>query len=394
MTLIECFDRVPVENIAGCLQLRPDKLIFLGDRSRMEGPARRYRDFFTRQGMNTEVQLCHIQPGDPVRTLQALTRLVTAQESCVIDVTGGEEGVLLAVGAMMAGLTPEQRQRVKLQKFDLTDCGSAGLTVKELIALHGGTVYQSPAQPPEGCTPEDIEGLWQLMCRDPKAWNKTIAVLNELESRAKGGSEICLPPDALASGIRDAERKATQVRQLLSQLEQCGVVDDRSSRDTLRYRYHDSLLRDCVKKAGNLLEVKTLLEARALRHDGKSFFRDCQMSVTIDWDGVVHDRTRRMPETRNEIDVLLVRGLVPLFISCKNGSIGEEELYKLNTVATRFGSPHARKLLIATDLDQKSPSANRAFIQRAKDMRIRLVTNAAQLTRTQWAQALTEAMEA
>ena len=117
------------------------------------------------------------------------------------------------------------------------------------------------------------------------------------------------------------------------------------------------------------------------------------MGVGIDWDGVVHDPVRRVAETRNEIDVVLMHGTTPLFISCKNGNIGEEELYKLNTVARRFGGPYAKKMLIATDLDRKSPTANRAFIQRAWDMDIFLVTDAAELSGEEWKQIFRQAMQ-
>ncbi|MBP3941350.1 MAG: hypothetical protein J6D00_07675, partial [Christensenellaceae bacterium] len=98
-------------------------------------------------------------------------------------------------------------------------------------------------------------------------------------------------------------------------------------------------------------------------------------------------------ETRNEIDILLMRGVTPLFISCKNGSIGEEELYKLNTVALRFGSPLAKKMLIATDLEDRNSMSGKAFIQRARDMGIYVVPNAAELSRREWAEELQKAME-
>ena len=45
----------------------------------------------------------------------------------------------------------------------------------------------------------------------------------------------------------------------------------------------------------------------------------------------------RPQETKNEIDVMLMRGVVPVFVSCKNGAVKMDELYKLDTVAQRFG---------------------------------------------------------
>ena len=235
--------------------------------------------------------------------------------------------------------------------------------------------------------------MWELVSGDSKSWNKTVSYLNEFESRADDGMDVYLPLDRIAGGIRDFQTKEAAVRGLLEKLDRCGVITDRSSGSALRYAYRNDMLRSCVKKAGNMLEIKTLLEARTLARDGKPYFCDCQMSVTIDWDGTVFAPEERVPETRNEIDVLLVRGMTPLFISCKNGDIGEEELYKLNTVAERFGSRFARKMLIATDLERKGPMSMKAYIQRAKDMGIYLVTDAGELTDRQWQEIFQEAMK-
>ena len=75
------------------------------------------------------------------------------------------------------------------------------------------------------------------------------------------------------------------------------------------------------------------------------------------------------------------------------GDVEEVELYKLNTVAERFGSRFAKKMLIATDLKWKGETFLQAYRQRANDMGIHLVTNAAELTARQWREIFREAME-
>ena len=76
----------------------------------------------------------------------------------------------------------------------------------------------------------------------------------------------------------------------------------------LKYTYASDLLRYCTLKAGNVLEVKTLLEGRRIMENGVPLFGDSRMGVSIDWDGVVHNPMKRLPETRNEIDVVLMQG--------------------------------------------------------------------------------------
>lgn len=406
MTLIECFDCSPMENIAGCLHLQPEKLILLGDKAQMEDVAHRYRRFLKKRNLNTRVELQDIRKNDLYHTTAVLADIVRREQDCVIDLSGGDEQVILAVGAMLAGLDETQRRHVSVQKFDtaqrvLVDCDNDGhvvrgkrtfLSVAEVVALNGGTTQTGTGQISSDCTPRELDALWSIVAADPKGWNRSMALLGEFESRSDSKREIRLDLDRIRGQLRNFDEKAPKLRSLLEEFHSRGIIDLHSSRNILSYTYTSPLLRCCTQKAGNVLEIKTLLEARAMQQDGKSYFDDCQMSVTIDWDGITHAPMERIPETKNEIDVVLTKGLVPLFISCKNGDIGDEELYKLHTVATRFGGPRARKMLVATNLDRKSAAADRSFIQRAWDMDIFVVSDAAELSREDWVETFRTAM--
>lgn len=398
MTLIECFTDSHIDNIAACLQLHPEKLIMLGSQEKMQLPVKRYQELLHRRGLHTEITMCDIRGKRLQDICDILKSHIQSGQVCVIDLTGGDELVIMAVGAVLAGLDSPLRENVHIQKFNhengtALDCihnncrlpGKApALTVEELIHLHGGRLHPGAFQIPEDCPISALDGLWRIVCEDPKKWNRTISLLNEFESRSASKTQIRLSLDSLRGSIPNFSEKQASVLPLLEKFRKLGIITDHSTWDTLKYTYTSPLLRYCTKKAGNALEVKTLLEGRSVSENGTALFHDCQMSVSIDWDGIIHAPTERIPDTCNEIDVVLIHGTTPLFISCKNGSIGEEELYKLHTVASRFGGPYARKMLIATDLEQKSPAANRAFCQRAWDMDIFLVTTAAELSKTEW----------
>lgn len=406
MTLIECFDDSVLENIAGCLLLPVQKLILLGDENSMRAPARRYRSFLQQRGKQVDIELCDTRKKNFRELTLLLRSLVPEQERCVIDLTGGDEMTIMAIGAMLAGLSDAQRENITVQRFDphtgtMRNCDNgsvttvgkpASLSVAELIALHGGIVHPDSFQPDKDCTPADLDLLWGLASEDPRTWNQTISALIEFESRADSKLQVFLPLDHL-HGIGKFEEKEELVRNLLRKLSKQNLIDDRSSSRFLDYTYNSSLVRFCTQKAGNVLEVKTLLEARALREMGAPRFADCQMGVSIDWDGIIHEAQERVPETRNEIDLILTQGLNSLFISCKNGGVDEDELYKLHTVATRFGGPHVRKMLIASHLEQNREKARRALEQRAWDMDIILVTDAADLSPQEWRAIFRQAMQ-
>ena len=409
MTVIECYSRVHIDNLATCLRVKADKLIILGDLAQMKEPAARYEQILRDRGLATEIVLYDVQEQSAFAICSLLQRLVQQERDCIIDLTGGDETVILAAGAALARLPEDLRSRVQVQKYlhtkgQVLDCidpsrSLAGqyirLRVEEQIRLYGGTLCESAEPAEKNCRARDLNSLWELVCAAPREWNRRIGLLRELESHSvsEKKNHIYLDLRGLHSEIRELHSKEAQARQLLSEMDRCGVIEDRSSRSCLCYTYRSDLLRQGTKKEGNALELKTLLESREIRENGALFFHDSRMGVTIDWDGLRHTQADGIHDTRNEIDVLLLHGTVPLFISCKNGHVDENELYKLHTVATRFGGPYARKILIATDLDGKSDAARRALSQRAEDMRIRLVTDIADLTWQQWQEMLQKCAE-
>jgi hypothetical protein len=67
-----------------------------------------------------------------------------------------------------------------------------------------------------------------------------------------------------------------------------------------------------------------------------------------------------------------MHGVVPVFVSCKNGQVTPEELYKLNTVAERFGGRYAKKVLVAPALDSLGETG-KYVRRRAKEMHIKIL---------------------
>ena len=406
MTLVEFFTDNHIQNMAACLQLEPEKMILIGDIAKIRRSPEQYKKVLQKRGIRTQIQVKDIRKKDFWEITYVLQQIFCADETFVVDLTGGDELAIMAMGALLSSLDSQQRSNIQIHKFDenmerVSDCLDDNrtvpgklpqLSVEELILLHGGVLKEDPSQPKGYPARRELDRLWDLVNDDPRAWNRSIAILREVESRGTY-MEVDLELTKLRSQIPSFSVKEPQLLGFLEQLSRCGVIYDRSTHNTLRYSYTSDLMRYCTLKAGNILELKVLLETHSLLQEGQPYFQDCRMGVTIDWDGIIHDPAERLPETRNEIDVIAMRGITPLFISCKNGSIGEDELYKLHTVATRFGGPNARKMLIASDLDQKSSAANHAFIQRAWDMDIRLVTDAASLRKEDWRDLFRIAMQ-
>ncbi|MBR2937671.1 MAG: DUF1887 family protein [Oscillospiraceae bacterium] len=398
MTLIECFTKAHIDNIAACLRLRPQKLIFVGNTQEMTDPVERYKALFRRRGLDTAVALCNADEKDFGDLRAVLFRLISASEECVIDLTGGEPSVAMALGAALADLGEEKRKTVRVERYDhQTDtvvdyihdnrqepAKAIHLTVEEMIALHGGGLFPDAYQLPADCTRKDLDRLWRVVAGMPKQWNEAVSLLKRFEKYSETKNPVRVSLQDLWESIPALQEKEETVRELIEKLDKEGVVTDQSSRNTLQYSYNSDFLRYCIHTQGNVLELKTLLEGRAVREAGAPLFGDSRMGVKIDWDGDIPTSGFAFSGTRNEIDVLLMRGATPLFVSCKNGDVKPEELYKLHTVAARFGGPYARKMLVVADLDRKDDAAAEAFARRAWDMDIFLVADAAELSADQW----------
>ena len=398
MTLIECFTQAHIDNIAACLRLHPKKLFFVGNAEEMEVPVERYKALFLKRNLKTVVDTRNADDKDFGDLRAVIYDLIMQSEECVIDLTGGEPAVALAIGAALADLDEEKRKCVRVEWYDhqsgmVVDYihdnrrrlgKSIHLTVKEMIALHGGKIYPDPYGLPEGCNRRDLDRLWRAVSGVPKRWNDTIGQLKRFEKYSKNKEQVRVELDALYASVPELRGKETVVRELLEKLDKEGVVTDQSNRYALQYTYQSDFLRHCIHTQGNVLEIKTLMEGQAVCKDGAPFFDDCWMGVKIDWDGYIPESKYAFAGTSNEIDVILMHGVTPLFVSCKNGDVKTDELYKLHTVATRFGGPYARKMLIVTDMDTKDDAAVKAMIRRAWDMDIFMVTDAAELSAEDW----------
>jgi len=107
----------------------------------------------------------------------------------------------------------------------------------------------------------------------------------------------------------------------------------------------------------------------------------------IEWNG---------SDTKNEIDVMLMQGVLPYFISCKNGDVKSDELYKLHTVAGRFGNRYARRILVSTiyfdreDRSYDGDLATKYLSERAKDMHITLINKVHRMSDREFFHALKE----
>lgn len=398
MTLIEIFDRTPIENIISTLALKPDRTVFIGpDLKKARRMIARYEKVLENRGMSCEMTTVSVPKNDLCGIAKAIRGIiggVRENENVVIDISGGDEGVLVAVG-MILGTTSSQRihafrinpvsrrgilysinsGQTERYIYDFSYNTQVYLTCEENIIIHGGAVcskgvnfdVSSPI-----CA--DVERIWDLCRRDSAGWNYKIGKLSGEVSRFGSDSEVrMISKDVIGSGKNQVDgelwRGITESGLLI-------IDEEMSHGSVIFFRYKNKIAEECLNKAGSALEYRTYLAGIRAVKDEAPAYNSVETGITIAWD------EDSGGGTRNEIDCMLMRGVCPIFISCKNGDVKTDELYKLHTVANKFGCDYAQSILLSTvyfDETNRAFGGHKATLtlkERASDMGIRLISKA------------------
>lgn len=414
MTVVEFIDTAPIDNVLGVLSAgkKPDKIIYVGSDlpNTMEKVIGRYTTYFTNKIGVSDVGYVQVDVNDFADIYSKLGKIADASDECCFDATGGEDAVLLALGALC-----HARKNVNISRVDLAagkkyrygfdaDTGKPVLegssvsisnSVEENIAIHGGAIVYDTDRPDgthiygdiSDCG-SDIMEMWNICHRNIREWNffvNEISIISDV-SRNNDPLQIIADRNFLLTE-RVIKNSFKPLCSFLTRFNNAGltILSADEEYDSINIVFKNDIVKRCMTKAGTLLELVTYVECLKICNGDNEA---CLTGVTIDWDGIIHnfvpasrrdymsvsERRAFELDTTNEIDVLLVKGMIPIFISCKNGAFDAQELYKLDAVCNRFGAKYGRKIVIASDFDEIGTPEGREYIEnRARDMGIKLI---------------------
>ncbi len=377
MTIAELFSPEPAENLLAALSLMPERVIYLGSRSVMtDGRIAATRAFFKGRKHPAKLLFLRVEDRDYAGAGNAIRDILEKYPDCAFEMTGGSDLLLAALGSAAA--------RRQLQLFELEVRSQVlhalrgdlparkeglirpmkGIRAGEYVQLCGGELAESSYTlsgrlPPELET--DVADLWKVYIQDPEGWTKQTTILASLAARSRSGGKTVSAE--VQEAPEDAFLRHLEEEKLISHVKRAGR--------TLTLTFRDEHVKRTLTRAGDLLELWVFLAAR----DEPAYFTDAVMGAKIRW----HGDERR--STMNEIDGLLMYGAVPVYVSCKIGTVPKEALYEVDSVAARFGGAYAAKALVCCRLSG-SPSARQALRQRARDMNILLIEDVDKLQRS------------
>ncbi len=380
-TLIELFDKEPIYNYLAATVFKPDKVIFVGDggTGRQENVAA--TDEYARiMKLPCRFERAHARPEDFHDVRRTVGNLIEREKSlgneCVVDVTGGRDLALVAAGNLMSEGAEIIFYDLKNNEYQFLSSGktlevNVDIPCKAFIAIAGGTVYET-ARNLDFSSEERavVSRLINVFFEYDEVWTKFVKYLQQVSK--KDGEKVgdTLEIEAPLS-FDDSGRTYSCNSEIMFALEKAGAVKElkiNRKSNTLRFRYINRDIAVLLVNEGIWLELSVYLAGR-----NSPEFSDAQTGVKFVWDIPQRDvslgRILSDNTPRNEIDVILTRGVRPVFISCKTRLPANEDLNELYTIKQKFGGGLASAVLATTKRVEK----NLPVYERAQEMGIEIL---------------------
>lgn len=366
--LIEFYDHENLENVISLEENRYAQVVFLYFADAPE-PVQADKDLlrrFIRKRCNIPTEFRPIHESSIAGVCAAFDEILRGR-SGVIDMTGGAELFSAAAGYYVA-----QGKDVILQQYDIRRNGLVfrhggeekpvspllSLSVKEAVELQGAVVMSShPYDSHDKEMEEQILALWRAVKDQPRYWNAFCSLPGFSRTFSGNRFEKCVASQKDSEAYRIIMQRLHRLG--IVRAEQAHVVKGRKYRSFQLNVPKQTLM--LHRKGGNLLEMYCALAASR-----SGCFDDCHVSVEVDWDSEI---IKSAPDTRNEIDVMVTAGYVPVLISCKNTRIENEYLYEIMVMAKHYGGRYARPAIVSSV--ESMPNVR----LRAEEMGIVLIEN-------------------
>jgi hypothetical protein len=376
--LFELLSSEAIENVVTCLNYRIDAVVFFGSQ-KLEDKYRSAERF-----LKNYCDVGRVEMYDISQMEQVIVNESQNKNSLFFDITGGEEDALVSAGPL------SDKYGIAAHKYDipsntlkdvfsnngrrLCDCAAErriDLTPEKYISLYGGFINEKLNKHPvlqekNENLAEYAYAIFRLKKKYGTKWNTFFSFFTDKLKINEDGLSVSRNSGAVLTALNESglKRKMTpkKMNGILDDLYTNGIISElRNTDGRFSFRFTDWQARELFITSGLFLEVIVYEKQKPLNEH-------CMMSVHFDWNGIIDPDGN---DVTNEVDVLLLNGNIPTFISCKSGSTAPEQMntamYELQTIAARFGGKYAEKKLVIVQKDSVS------LEKRAREMNIEII---------------------
>jgi len=358
-TLIELYDESPFENVIGTEVFRPEETIFIcpPEVAANESLKASLIKYFKHRGCKVKLTFTPVSLLDASKVTQRLKQVLSTHDDCAIDIAGGTDAALFAAGAASGEFPVYTYSRKKNTFYEIRNAPFARnlpctvrLDVRSCFLMAGGNLL--PGREDNEILRQkltQIDRLYSVFSEYRTVWNRQIGYIQKISSSEEGEMK------AEGSLTEKCDHgSVTANKGLFAALEKAGLILDLAITSArISFRFPDKTVRFWLRDIGAVLEhhvYRACLEAGC--------FDDVVLSAVVNW----QNGTNQRDGVTNEIDVMAVHGIRPVFISCKTSEIRTEALNELSILRDRFGGKYARAIVVTSKSisDNYTPMHNRA----------------------------------
>ncbi len=390
-TLIEIFDEQQTDNVIAALSLKPEKVVYIGFKEIMTKERKdALEKFFKDKETDISLEFEIVSRFDIKTIKERLLSVISRSDGPYLDLTGGKELIIAVAGEL------SEETGIPMIQFDVKSgkiipvknaeklplCENPDIKIKDIITLNGGTLIPDKPWVMDADFCRDISVAWEICAENCGLWNRQATVFGNFEKYGKTDSFSRVSANA---GELKRMRKDSLVDEgMIEKLKEKKLIYGyEKDGENISFFYKNDSVRRLITKSGNALELYGYMAIKEIMAENKEFADDCDVGVFVDWDGLESGGA----ETRNELDIVVVKDFVPAFISCKNGEIYKEALYELDSLARRFGGEYAKKIMFASYVSSY-PDKKEYIKKRASDMGITLIDGIHEMTKREFKERL------
>ena len=366
-TLIELYDTSPIRNVLATVMFRPQEMILICPPEVAEDPnqKRSLRDFFAYLNCPVKLTLIPVTLLDAGKTERVLREVLESHQDCAIDISGGTDAALFAAG-VASGDTPvftystrkDTFFEIKNAPFARSLPNTVHLDVRSCLMMAGGTLLPGREDNAGLAEMSDrIDRLFRVYSAFRPQWNRQISYIQKISSAEPGVLEA-------GGQLREkaGNKNVDADGEFFGALEEAGLILNLQHTDeSISFRFPDERVRFWLRDVGAVLELQVFRACRAA-----GCFDDVVLSAVVNWQSGKINRD----SVTNEIDVMAVQGIQPVFISCKTSEVHTDTLNELAILRDRFGGKFARAILVTSGVTGKTREPVR---RRADKLGIELV---------------------
>ena len=373
-TLIELFDESPVLNILACVAFKPKKLIFFGaNPNEIEQNKNDYIRFFKRRKEKVDIEFITVNMLNLREVETGLEKIIKDNPDCVLDVTGGKDLALLAAGmaAVRLGVplvfyNKKTEKYVNMNKYCCEmDVDIYGLlNCQDFFCVSGGSITDFEDFSEYNDTRREfwqlVLNIWDIYLKHMGSWPSHVQYLQKATHNFSQGSDSRIKCPAI---LNSNGHKFYRNDDIINDLRSCGAFKDfeKCENNDFYFTYKDSNFKRYLTDVGAFLELYIHVCALQTR-----CFSDVLSRVKYNWDWEYANYSKQLHNTlfrpaSNEIDVIAVRGIEPLYISCKTSSPEMKYIDEIYPQAMRMSGGEGHAVFACTHtIDKEMPIYNKA----------------------------------